>query len=84
MTHEDKQALQASIKEQAKNKGLEVYFSANVGLVKGSSRQTVITVYGNTFSIKDTLKAFGAVWNGKNRCWVFEKTEDFQNALSAI
>ncbi len=84
MTHEEKQAFEASLKEQAKTKGLEVYFTANVGLVKGTSRQTVATVYGNTFSIKETLKAFGAIWNSKNRCWVFEKAENLQQALGQI
>lgn len=82
--YEARKQQEAEIKVFAAAKGLEVFFSANTGYVKGSSWDTVILVYGNTYPIKDTLKVAGAVWSGRSKCWVFASLEGFQSALASI
>ena len=83
-SYEARKAQEAAIKAQAASKGLEIFFSANTGYVRGSSYDTVILVYGNTYPIKDTLKANGAVWSGRSKCWVFANEGAFTTALAAI
>lgn len=65
-------------------KGLTVSFVANVGFFRGSSYDTAVLVSGNTFGVKDTLKACGAIWNGAHKAWVFNGTAAFEQALAAI
>ncbi len=38
---------------------------------------------GNTFSIKDTLKAAGARWDGACKAWTFESWQALESALNA-
>lgn len=39
---------------------------------------------GNTFSIKDQLKAAGAKFDGLNKAWVFESWADLESALREV
>lgn len=39
---------------------------------------------GNTFGIKDQLKAAGARWDGANKAWTFESWADLEAALNTI
>jgi len=39
---------------------------------------------GNTFEIKDQLKAAGARWDGANKAWTFESWAAFEAALNTI
>jgi hypothetical protein len=41
-------------------------------------------VAGNTFAIKDTLKANGARWNGIVKVWTFTTYAALENAINAI
>ena len=74
---------QATLKAAAAAKGLEVFFMANIGYLRGSSYDEVAKVCGNTYPIKDTLKQHGARWLGAEKCWVLH-TADFTAALAAI
>ena len=73
-----------AIIEAAAAKGLTATITANVGIVRGSSRDSVILVSGNTFQIKDTLKASGAVWHAPAKAWAFASEEAFNAAMAAI
>ena len=39
---------------------------------------------GNTFQIKDQLKAAGARWDGRNSAWVFQDWDTLESALTSI
>lgn len=39
---------------------------------------------GNTFTVKDQLKAAGAKWDGLNKAWVLESWDQLVSALEAI
>ena len=41
-------------------------------------------VSGNTFGIKDALKAAGARWHGECKAWTFESWADLEAALLSI
>lgn len=41
-------------------------------------------VAGNTFAIKDTLKANGARWNGAVKVWTFATYAALENAITAV
>ena len=73
-----------AIIEAAAAKGITATITANVGIVRGSSRDSVILVSGNTFKIKDALKANGAVWHATSKAWVFAAEEAFNAAMAAI
>lgn len=83
-SYEARQKHEAAIKAEAAAKGLEIFFAANTGYVRGSTYDTVILVFGNTYPIKDTLKANGAIWSGRAKCWVFANEQAFTTALAAI
>lgn len=74
----------AAIEKAAADKGLRAIVTANVGIVRGSSWDSVILVCGNTFACKETLKTHGAVWNNAHKSWVFASTEAFLGAMAAI
>lgn len=42
------------------------------------------SVGGNTFGIKDQLKAAGARWNGQDKVWSFENWAALEQALLSI
>lgn len=74
---------QATIKSAAAAKGLEVFFMANIGYLRGSSYDEVAKVHGNTYPIKDVLKQHGARWLGTEKCWVLP-VGGFTAALAEI
>jgi hypothetical protein len=39
---------------------------------------------GNTFSIKEQLKAAGAKWDGENKAWTFESWDAAEAAIKTI
>lgn len=39
---------------------------------------------GNTFNVKDALKAAGARWDGDNKVWAFESWAVLEAAVDAI
>jgi hypothetical protein len=41
-------------------------------------------VAGNTFAVKDTLKASGARWNSIVKVWTFTTYAELENAINAI
>lgn len=32
--------------------------------------QTLVSISGNTYPVKDQLKSLGARWNGADKCWM--------------
>jgi len=41
-------------------------------------------ISGNTFPVKETLKAAGAKWDGKNKAWVFQSYDALDEAVKTI
>ena len=41
-------------------------------------------IIGNTFAIKDALKANGARWNAAEKAWCFESWNALETALMAV
>ena len=39
---------------------------------------------GNTFNVKDSLKAAGARWDGENKVWAFESWAALEAAVAAL
>lgn len=39
---------------------------------------------GNTFGVKDALKAAGARWDGENKVWAFASWEALEAAVNAL
>lgn len=39
---------------------------------------------GNTFNVKDALKAAGARWDGENKVWAFESWAALEAAVDSI
>lgn len=66
------------ISNLAKSKGLK----AGEAMGKGGYGKPGLV--GNTFSIKEQLKAAGAKWDGINKAWVFESWDQLNSALEAI
>lgn len=61
----------------------------SLGLVAGEIQigagwKTAHALGGNTFAVKDTLKAHGARWNGVCKVWQFETREALEHALQAL
>lgn len=50
----------------------------------GSGYKTIPALGGNTFALKDALKANGARWNGACKVWAFESQAALESALSAL
>lgn len=68
-----------AIAESAKQKGL--VFGAC--LVNGNG-YGVPALSGNTYQAKETLKQFGAKFNGQSKVWTFETLEKLSAAIAAI
>ena len=68
-----------AIAELAKQKG--VVFGTCLVNGKGYG---VPALGGNTYSIKDVLKSFGAKFNGASKVWTFETLDQVKNAIAAI
>lgn len=52
--------------------------------LKGSNGYGFCAFGGNTFAIKDTLKAHGAKFAGDSKAWYFETTEQAEAAIAAL
>ena len=52
--------------------------------IKGMSGYGRPGLVGNTFPIKDQLKAADAKFDGENKAWVFESWESLQAAIATI
>lgn len=52
--------------------------------LKGISGYGRPGLIGNTFAIKDQLKAAGAKFDGENKAWTFESWDALQSAISSI
>lgn len=39
---------------------------------------------GNTFPIKDSLKASGAKFDSENKAWIFESWEELEAAIKSV
>lgn len=50
----------------------------------GSGWNAQPAIGGNTFNVKDQLKAAGARWNGAAKVWTFETTEGLEAALTSL
>lgn len=44
----------------------------------------VPAIGGNTYAVKDVLKAHGARWNGVCKVWAFESQAALESALDAV
>ena len=64
--------------------------AANLGLLAGvwlygrDLSEERPSVGGNTFAVKDQLKAAGARWNPAGKCWGFESWDALDAALTAL
>lgn len=59
--------------------------AAQIGIVFGESLETGRAGFiGNTFGIKDQLKAAGARWDAENKAWTFEDWAAAEAAVAAI
>jgi hypothetical protein len=54
------------------------------GVVSKSNWNNDLGVVGNTYPVKDTLKANGARWNGLAKAWTFASMEALEIAINAI
>ena len=66
------------IAEKAQSKGL---IFGTVVLGKGYGNPAI---GGNTFAVKEILKAHGAKFNGASKVWVFETIEQLITAIEAV
>lgn len=70
-----------NVEAKAARLGLLIGFIAPVAKNDWSG---ACAVAGNTFSIKDTLKANGARWNGAAKAWTFTSQEQMAAAINSI
>jgi hypothetical protein len=52
--------------------------------MKGRSSYGRPGLIGNTFAIRESIKAAGARWDGENRAWTFDDWAALEAALLAI
>ena len=52
--------------------------------LKGGNGYGFCAFGGNTFAVKDTIKAHGAKFAGDSKVWYFETTEQAEAAIAAI
>ncbi|MDY7537696.1 hypothetical protein QN372_00905 [Undibacterium sp. RTI2.1] len=52
--------------------------------LKGASGYGRPGLIGNTFPIKDALKAAGAKFDGENKAWIFESWADLEAVLNSV
>jgi hypothetical protein len=78
------------LSELMKSKSLESKAS-RLGLMVGSAGEISkynyspnYAVSGNTYPVKDTLKANGARWDGMARAWTFPTLQALEIAVNAI
>ena len=68
-----------SVNDLAKSIGCE----AGEAMV-GKSHSSKPGLIGNTYQIKDQLKAAGAKFDGQNKAWVFESWESLESAIKSV
>ena len=68
-----------SVSDLAKSIGCE----AGEAMV-GKSHSSKPGLIGNTYQIKDQLKAAGAKFDGQNKAWVFESWESLESAIKSV
>jgi hypothetical protein len=73
--------FKATTTEKAAALGISLGFIAPVMKSDWSEGCAVV---GNTFAIKDTLKANGARWNGVVKAWTFSSYSALESAVAAI
>ena len=81
---EARTAPEKALVAAAAAKGLRVSMVANVGLMRGSSYDTIVLIGGDTFAAKEVLKAHGAAWNAAQKCWMINGTTAFERALATL
>ena len=59
-------------------------FGCKVGECVHGSGYGRPAIVGNTFGIKDQLKAAGARWDGACKAWAFESYAALESALNSI
>lgn len=40
-----------------------------------STNKTLVAITGNTFPVKEKLKALGAKWNAEDKCWMVSESK---------
>ena len=68
-----------SVNDLAKSIGCE----AGEAMV-GKSHSSKPGLIGNTYQIKDQLKAAGAKFDGQNKAWVFESWAALESAIKSV
>lgn len=62
--------------------------AASLGLKAGEintgGRGGIPAIGGNTFAVKDALKAAGARWNGACKVWAFASQAALENAVNTL
>jgi hypothetical protein len=85
LTHTVREPLN-SLKEQKNN---AANIAKSKGLVYGyylynNKGYGAPALGGNTYSVKETLKQFGAKFKGDSKVWAFDSFEQLNSALAAI
>lgn len=58
--------------------------SLKAGEINNGGRGGVPAIGGNTFGVKDALKAAGASWHGVCKVWTFETQAALESALDSL
>ena len=69
-------------KEAINAKAAALGLKAGEALGRGGYGRPALS--GNTFNVKDALKAAGARWDGENKVWAFENWAALEAAVDAI
>jgi len=70
-----------TLEAKASRLGLTI---GTAGAVSKSNWNNELGVAGDTYRVKDTLKANGARWNGLAKAWTFSSMEALESAINAI
>lgn len=60
------------------------FLGLKAGEINTGGRGGIPAIGGNTFAVKDALKAAGARWNGACKVWAFESQAALESALDTI
>jgi hypothetical protein len=69
-------------KETISSKAANLGLKAGEALGRGGYGRPALG--GNTFGVKDALKAAGARWDGENKVWAFESWAALEAAVDSI
>ena len=70
-------------KEEVSAKAVALGLKAGEAL-RGTTGYGRPALGGNTFDVKDALKAAGARWDGENKVWAFESWAALETAVNAL